>query len=58
MTFIALSIAAKIRLAQAAVVQVKRVNIDVRFEGHKKQKPLDFSGGLAPLARRLGGDMQ
>ncbi len=45
------------RLAQAAVVEIEGVNIDVGFEGHKKQKPQDCSGGLAPLARRLGGDI-
>src|SRR5688500_8193439 len=46
------------RFAQTTVVQVEGVNVDIRPEGHKMQKPQDFSSGLAPLARRLGGDMR
>jgi hypothetical protein len=45
------------RTFEAAVIQVEAINIYVGLQGHKMQKPQDFSGGLAPLARRLGGDM-
>lgn len=45
------------RLAQTAVVKIESVDVDVRPGGHKMQKPQDCSSGLAPLARRLGGDM-
>ena len=43
------------RLAQEPVIQIKGVNIDVCFEGHKKAEAAGLLRGLAPLARRLGG---
>lgn len=46
------------RFSYAAVVEIEGVNVNVGLEGHKKQKPRDHSSGLAPLARRLGGDIR
>lgn len=45
------------RSANATIIEVESVHVDVGLQSQKKQKPLDCSGGLAPLARRLGGDM-